>query len=131
MNDLLETYLRFCILTGISFSINFGLTALLHDVLGVSAEASFAAALATVYIVNFILKRYYVYRARSGDIKRQMVLYALSAVGFRSAEYLAFLLVHTGLGLHYLLSIFLVLFVSFMVKFFYYKNVVFLRYHEL
>ncbi|MFC1572480.1 GtrA family protein [Candidatus Eisenbacteria bacterium] len=123
--DTTWRFFRFCVLTVISFSINLGLTALLHEVFAIDERVSFAIALVVVFVVNFLMQRYYVYRAAGGSARRQLVLYLLSSLGFRGSEYLAFLLVHSVLGVHYLISVVGVLGVSFMAKFFFYGTVVF------
>jgi putative flippase GtrA len=116
---------RFAGLGGISFATNVGLTAFLHELVHLPEEVAFAISLVTVFTMNFLACRYVVFSGRAGDPKRQLVLYALSSLGFRLGEYLAFLALHTWLGTPYLLAIFVVLGVSFVIKFLYYRFVVF------
>ena len=121
----LKSFFRFCLLTVMSFTINCGLTAFLHEVFAVDERIAFATALIVVFTVNFLMKRYYVFRARDGDPKRQLLLFFFSSLGFRGAEYVAFLAVHSLLSIHYLVVVIGVLFISFIVKFFYYGMFVF------
>lgn len=118
-------FVRFGLTSGLSFMINLGLTALLHEVVALSEEWAFAISLASVFLMNFLLLRHYVFDASSGDPRRQIALTAISSATFRGMEYLGFLLVHTMMSVHYLLAVGLVLGVSFLLKFFYYGNVVF------
>jgi hypothetical protein len=69
--------------------------------------------------------RYYVCRASRGNFRKQLTAYFFSALGFRGLEYLSFLLVHTVVGVDYLIVIVLITGLSFVGKFFYYRNVIF------
>jgi putative flippase GtrA len=120
-----KSLFRYGVVSGMSFVINLGLTALLHEVFGVAEEAAYAVALITVFLTNFVMFRYYVYGRTVGAAHRQLLAYTLSAIGFRGGEYLSFLLVHTVLGVYYLAAIILVQSVSAITKFFYYRAVVF------
>ena len=91
----------------------------------VAEELACAVALIVVFTGNYFLQRYYVYQAKEGDPRRQLLLYFLSSLGFRGAEYLTFLLVYNVFEVQYLVAYVGVLLVSFMIKFFYYGNLVF------
>jgi len=125
MKNTRQSFFRFCVMTVIAFGIHVGVSALLHEGFHVAEELAVAVALITVFTGNYFLQRYYVYQAREGDPRRQLLLYFLSSLGFRGAEYLSFLLVHSVIGVQYLAAYIGVLLVSFMIKFFYYGNVVF------
>lgn len=124
---LQSSFVRFGLVSILSFSVNVGLTALLHEVFHLSAELAFAIALAIVMAQNFLLSRYYIYDGRSGNPAHQLVLYVMSSLGFRGAEYVAFLVGHTWLGAPYLPTTIGVLMTSVLIKFFYYRCVVFER----
>jgi putative flippase GtrA len=108
------------------FGVLVGLTAALHEVAGFSEELAYGVSLAVVYVLSFTFMRSLVYRAGSGPIGEQAVRYVFSALGFRGLEYAAFLLAHTVLGYYYLWSIIAINMVSTIVKYFYYKKVVFI-----
>jgi putative flippase GtrA len=119
--------LRFALLGAFSFSVNFGLTVLLHEVVGVREEIAFAVALALTTVMNFFAMRIFVYPGREGRILAQFGLFVVSSLGFRSLEYALFLVFHTWLGLPYKLVLIATLVTTFVTKFFYYGAVVFAR----
>jgi putative flippase GtrA len=122
---MIKSLLRFGGTGGVSFAINVGLTAFLCEIVGVSKENAFAISLAVVFTINFIACRYFVFEGRTGNPQKQLLVYLLSSLFFRGAEYLGFLLVHSVLDLPYIPAIFTVLLISFLLKFSFYKMVVF------
>ncbi len=58
-------------------------------------------------------------------IRRQFAAYTASAIGFRVSEYLGFLALHTILGVHYIITMFVVQGATFVIKFFFYGRLVF------
>ena len=74
---------------------------------------------------NFLVCRHYVFEGRLGDANRQLVEYLLASLFFRGVEYLGFLLLHTTIGISYIVAIFIVLLCSFFAKFAFYGKVVF------
>jgi putative flippase GtrA len=119
--------LRFAILGAFSFSLNFGLTVLLHEVVGIREEFAFAFALALTTVMNFFAMRLFVYPGREGRILAQFGLFVVSSLSFRSLEYALFLVFHTWIGLPYKLVLVATLVTTFVTKFFYYGAVVFAR----
>lgn len=122
---MIARLVRFGLLGALSFALNLGLTALFHEVLGLAEEAAFAGALILVFAVNFASCRYVVFAGPQAEVGPQLVLYTLSALFFRGAEYLSFLLLHTWLGVPYLVAVAAVLILWFLIKFTYYGRVVF------
>jgi putative flippase GtrA len=118
---------RFALLGGSSFALNFGITVGLHQVAGVREEIAFAVALATVFTMNFLGMRHFVYPGEHRSAGRQLVLFAISSASFRALEYLAFLVLHTWLRLPYTLVLVVVLGASFVAKYGFYKVWVFAR----
>lgn len=127
MRGEMRSFVRYLIITGLSFVTNLGMTLVLTEVLGLHEEISFAIALATVFIMNFLFMRYYIYASREGSARRQFIMYTLSAVGFRGLEFISFLVIHTLLNVQYAIALTFILVSSSIVKFFYFKLVVFTR----
>jgi putative flippase GtrA len=126
VKDLLPALIRFGTFGSVTFGANIGLTAILHEGLGLAAEFAFAFSLGIVLIIGFVGCRYVIFEAASeGNAKHQAFLFLLSSFGFRGAEYLTFLLLHTLLGVYYLTAIVASLILSFFAKFFFYRHVVF------
>lgn len=115
---------RYTQLAVVSAAVNLGLPVLLHEWLGMEERVAVALALATTFVVNFIIARSYVFKA-SGAFGPQVLRFAAASAGFRIAEYVAFLFLYTFLGLFYVLALGSVLVVSFGVKFVFYRAFVF------
>ena len=109
---------------GFSFLLNVGLTVGLVEVARLSEEAAFAGALVLVFFVNFAIQRYVVFRSAGLPFGRQLWQFALSSVGFRVAEYAAYLGL-LALAVDYRAATVAVLIVSFVAKFFFYRAFVF------
>lgn len=125
--DRRKSLLRYVAITLLSAAVNFGVAIALADGLGTSEELAYGVALITVFAMNYLFMRYYIFAGPQRGAAGQFVIYTASAVGFRTSEYLAFLVLHTWLGMHYLLAMLLILGGSFIAKFLYYGRVVFGR----
>ncbi len=119
--------IRFGLLSAGGFLLNLGLTTTLHEVLGVREELAFALALATVFVTNFLGLRYFVFRAGETSAARQLTLFGLSSLGFRSLEYAIFLLLHTWLAVFYPVAIVATLVASLLLKYVCFKRIIFVR----
>ena len=118
---MIRRLFRFAQMSVGSFAVMFGSTVALHEWCGLPEEASFAIALVVVFVMNFMIMRYYVYSGRAGNVKRQFALYVVSAIGFRTFEYLAFLGLLYSLDADYRLIVIAVTLVAAFVKFIYYR----------
>jgi putative flippase GtrA len=118
---------RFVALGAASFSLNLGVTAVLHELFGVPPEACFAVALVTVFCVNFMAMRWWVFRGSPRPWLAQLVGYGLSSLFFRGGEYLGYLLLYRLAGIPYLVAALVVLSVSFGLKYFVYGSWLFAR----
>ena len=127
MKEKSQSFIRYLFVTGLSFVTNLGLTVLLTEVVNLPEELSFAVALMVVFLLNFFFMRYYIYTGCEGSAKRQFAMYIFSAIGFRGTEYVAFLMIHTWLGVQYAVAITGIQVWSSIVKFFYYGGLVFTR----
>lgn len=116
---------RFIVLSGVSFVTNVGLTVLLKERVGLIPEAALAIAMVVVFCINFLAYRYFVFDGRSQAFGRQLLLFALASGGFRGTEYVAFVIGHRLLGIHYVVALVGILTVSLMAKFVFYQRVIF------
>jgi len=121
-----ERFLRFGAVGGIGFGLNLAATVTLHEVVGVPEELAFAVAQVVIFFFSFVSARHFIFEGSAGDPKRQLIKFALSSVGFRGAEYVGFLVLHTFLEIPYVVAVVAVLGSSFLVKFFFYGTVVFI-----
>ena len=125
--ERLRSPARFLVLSGLSFALNLVVTAALHEGAGLGTDASFALALAMVFLANFALMRWYVFPGGSRPLVPQLVGFGLSSLAFRGLEFAGFLLLHRVLGLAYLLAAATTLSLSFATKYVYYNAWLFAR----
>lgn len=116
--------LRYLVMTGVSAVMSLGLPFVLHEGLAVRPDIAVAIGLGAAFFVNFTTAKLYVFKRR-GFVKVQFGRFALVSLFFRLCEYLAFLVLHSLLGVQYMIATASVLFVSFCLKFFVYKIFVF------
>ncbi len=121
----IKKFFRFVLLAFISFAANICLTAFGHELLELPEKGAFAVSLVTVFFINFIMNRHYVFEAQDANPRKQLVLFLVSSLCFRLAEYCMFLLAHMLFNIHYLITVAAILIMSFMLKFFYYGSFVF------
>lgn len=127
MRDTLHAFRRFILATGLSVSANLGGTAFLHEVVGLSEEVAFGIMVVLVFFLNFFMMRHYVCCSSDGSLQRQFLFFLLSSLTFRGLEYLSFLLLHSVIGIQYLIAITGILGISFFCKFFFYRSFVFVN----
>lgn len=116
---------RFALLSTLSMTINLGVTTGLKALAGVPGVIGFAIALALSMILNFAGLRYYVYPGSAGKLFPQFVAFASASIGFRLAEYMGFVVLEAGFGVHEAIAVFIILSLSLLMKFSFYANVVF------
>ena len=127
MSEKLGAPARFVALGATSFSLNLGITAVLHESFGVSPEFAFAAALVTVFFVNFAAMRWWVFRGTPRPLLDQLLGFGLSSLFFRGTEYLGYLLLYRWADLPYLMAALVVISVSFGLKYVAYNSWLFAR----
>ena len=115
---------RYSLLAAISAVMTLGLPVAFHEWLGIGERTAVALALAIAFVVNFVGAKSYVFKS-TGALGAQLLRYAAANAGFRVAEYMAFIVLHTAIGLFYVLALGLVLVTSFVVKFVFYRTFVF------
>ena len=125
VTGLFKQTLRFGFSGVLSLPANLAVTALLHEVFGFIVEVAAACGFIAALVVGFAMCRYVVFDASAGSPARQFAAYAVSSAFFRGLEYAAFVLLYQYAEVHYVVSIVVVVGVSFLVKFVYYKHVVF------
>lgn len=115
--DRLIRLLRFGSGAAVSFIGTLAVTYVATEWLGAQEEFSFAIAVVVMFFVNFFYLRYVVFLSTHTKWLPQMRNFLAASVGFRVAEYLAFLILLNAFHVHYMLSVVCVLGVSFLVKF--------------
>ncbi|MFQ5416991.1 MAG: GtrA family protein [Myxococcota bacterium] len=118
---------RFLLLGGLSFSLNLGITAALHEIFGVSPEVSFAVALVAVFCVNFAIMRCWVFRGTSRPIRSQLAGFGVSSLFFRGLEYAGYFALFRYARFPYLVAALTVIGISFTLKYVVYNFWLFSR----
>lgn len=116
--------LRYLVMSGVSAAMSLGIPFVLHEGLSVPPSIAVAIGLGTAFLVNFATAKHYVFK-RKGFAKAQFGRFTLVSFLFRLGEYLAFLVLHSVIGIEYMIANFSVLLASFALKFFVYKGFVF------
>lgn len=125
--SLLADLTRYALTSALSLGIILGLSAVLHELVGLSETLAVALALAGAFVVNFTLLRRFVFPGQSAPPMRQFVETAAISVSFRAFEYAVFLALNLGAGVDYLLATTAAVCVSALGKFAVYRQVVFNR----
>jgi putative flippase GtrA len=125
----LAALIRFGLAGLLSAGVALGTTALLHEAGWLDERVAAAIGLAAAFSVNFLVARFYVFRATHIGVWRQLTVFLASSGLFRGLEYYGFFIVNTALHVHYLIALVLVLGCSFVLKFLVYEGWVFARSH--
>lgn len=122
---VLRTRERFIMYMVISFFATHGYTVFGTEILKLPEEVSFWITLVVVSVQNFFILMYFVYRTSHDQQWQQFLKYVQSVIGFRTWEYVLFLVLHTLLGMYYLVAILIVQGQSIFLKATVYKKHVF------
>ena len=117
--------LRFAALSVLSFAGYLGLTAFLHEFVGVSSYVAVPIAMACITLLNFYTLRLFIFDNAGRQWLTQLAGFLASIAGFRVAEYGCFLLLHGLLGFVYLYAYAVILFASAICKFIFLRSVLF------
>ncbi|MEM7068816.1 MAG: GtrA family protein [Pseudomonadota bacterium] len=126
---LIKRATRFAGASLISATLNLSLPVILHEIFGIEKNPSVACTLVFTFFFNFWITRNYVYQNRNG-VRRQFTLFLIADVGFRLAEYHAYLFVSRHLDAYFVISLFLVLCASLVLKFLIQNYVIFAIKHD-
>ena len=108
---------RMALVSALSYLLNLGIFAFLAEFAGWSPEIAAAAAMAALTGINFLACRHYIFEAREGSLRRQVLLYLSSTIGFRAMELAAFSLIYRATNSDALILYPSVLAVSFAAKY--------------
>jgi putative flippase GtrA len=105
---LLAKLVRYGGVSVLSLVLNVGGAWTLYTVVGLVPELAYAISLATIFVVNFLLFRHWVFRDTTGPrrpARRQFGEFFATTAAFRGSEYACFLLLHSLLRLDPTLAI--------------------------
>lgn len=115
---------RYVLSTFVTAPCSLLLPIVLHEWAGLSPSIAVALGLASAFMLGFLTTRYFVFRSY-GDAGSQLLRLAIASLAFRAAEYVAFLVLHTLLGMQYAIALVFVLGTSFCAKFFVQRSYVY------
>jgi putative flippase GtrA len=118
---------RYAVASAFSFVFVIALTAVLHELAGVSETLAPAIALVAALFVNFALLRLWVFPHQEASLGRQFAETAATSIAFRAVEYAIFIGLHLGLDLNYLVATGTSVCISAVAKSFVYREIVFSR----
>lgn len=116
---------RFALLSAISFVGYLGLTALMHEGLGLSSYVAVPIAMACITLFNFFSLRLVIFKPTTRGWFAELLGFLASIAGFRVAEYAAFIVLHGLLDLPYLPAYAAILATSAVCKFLFLRNILF------
>jgi putative flippase GtrA len=102
--------------------VSVGLPILLHEAFGVPPRNAVAVAVLIAFFMYFFSLRRLVFSSDRGA-GRDLLIFTLSSLAFRAAEYLSFLGLSVLLHVYYVLSLVIVLSLSTLAKFLWYRHV--------
>lgn len=111
---------RFGITTGLSALLSLGVPILLHEIFLVDERVAVGIGFVAAFIANTVLVPRFVFRSKQGW-RRESAIYVVSSLIFRAIEYAAFLALFDLIEVDYRISVILVLAISSLSKFFYYR----------
>jgi len=117
--------IRFAILSAVSFVGYLGLTALLHERMGINSYVAVPIAMACITLFNFFSLRLVIFKPSERGWLPDLLGFLASIAGFRFAEYAAFIVLHGLLGLPYLPAYAVILATSAVCKFMFLRNILF------
>lgn len=118
---------RYLAFSGLSFGVNLGTTAGLHEGIGVTPEISFGVALVVVFLMNFAGMRWWIFSGTDRPVVPQLLGFGLSSLFFRGLEYCGYLLLYRMAGVDYLVAAVVTIGVSFVAKYAVYNSWLFSR----
>jgi putative flippase GtrA len=93
----------------------------LHEIMRLPANLSVGIGFLSAYVLNFVMLRSFVFRSSSTFRSDAMRYFPINAV-FRFTEYFFFLILHSGIGINYIVANLTILTISTFVKFFSYRR---------
>lgn len=121
----MRSFGRFCLVSGLAFAGYVALVVLLHEWMGLMEELAVALAMVASFVASFIVSRLYVFDARAGNPARQLLWFAVAHAALRVGQYVSFLLLHTWLGVQYVIAVVAISGVWVLIKFAVYQRFVF------
>ncbi|PCI58760.1 MAG: hypothetical protein COB37_12525 [Kordiimonadales bacterium] len=115
---------RFLLASLASVLISIGGAAFFTEIFNIHMNVSVATSLFLAFLFNFFSMRFFVFRS-SASVIPQLIHFGVSSAGFRLLEYLLFLTLAHLFGLQYLISLVIILALSFGAKYIYHNLITF------
>lgn len=114
--------------SGFAFLFNVSLTVIFHELFGIDETVAFGLAIVVVVFGNYFVARLFVFneiRSERNASLYEFGLFVLSVGVFRVIEIISFEILQNWLDVGYINLLFVVLSVSFILKYLFFKNIFF------
>ena len=111
----------------IGLGTNLAVTAFARDTMKVGVEGAYLMGYVSALLIGFALCRFFVFKSTDRAPGAQLTAFVISSSVFRGLEYSASLVLHSVVGVNYLLAIILVSMGAFMLKFTFYCSYIFTK----
>lgn len=98
-------FVRFALLSAISYVLNLALTCLFHEVIGLAEVWAYLPTIAILIIFNFFTVRTFVYEKQTGSMLKQFSAFVGAVAGFRLLEFATYSAVVCVLLIDYRIAI--------------------------
>jgi putative flippase GtrA len=124
--SLATRVLRFGMMSGLSAAMTLGIPILLHEGFALPADDAVAIAFTIAFGVNFVVAKYFVFRA-IGSTLGDLLKFCIASFLFRYIDYTMFEVLYHVLFIGYPIALAIILPFSTIMKFFTFHTVVFKR----
>lgn len=118
----LNAFFRFPVAVAMSATITLGLPILLVTFMGVAEKVAVAIAMIVAFFINFFVNKFFVFQSTHKGTK-QLIRFFFTNIFMRVVDYLGFLMLFEWVGLHYIVSLFMVLSCTTIVRFFMFNRI--------
>ena len=111
----------------VSLGTNLSVTAFARDTMKVGVEAAYLMGYLSALLIGFALCRYFVFKSTDRAPGAQLSAFVVSSTIFRGLEYGASLVLHSMVGVNYLLAIVIVAAGAVFLKFAFNRSYIFTK----
>ena len=111
----------------VGLGTNLAVTAFARDTMKVGVEGAYLMGYVSALLIGFALCRFFVFKSTDRAPGAQLTTFVISSTVFRGLEYGASLVLHSLVGVNYLLAIVIVAAGAFFLKFAFYRSYIFTK----
>ena len=111
----------------VGLSANLAVTAFARDTMKLGVEGAYLMGYISALLIGFALCRFFVFKSTDRPPGAQLTAFVISSTVFRGLEYGASLVLHSVVGVNYLLAIVIVAAGAVFLKFAFYRSYIFTK----